>query len=92
MISTAGPISMNPRKETGPAKGTLILSLPASSELSGVNKESAQNAAVPTRVRKTRLTCAAVSSLALAIKSGGGLRRPRVTVDPPPGRLPLSLA
>ena len=26
-------------------------------------------------------TCAAVSSLALAIKSGGGLRRPRVTID-----------
>jgi hypothetical protein len=52
---------------------TLILSLPASSGLSGVNKESRQNAAVPIRVRKTRLTCAAVASLASAIKSGGGL-------------------
>jgi hypothetical protein len=63
-------------KETGPARGTFSFSPPIRSALSGVNKDRTQNITVPTNVRRIRLTCAAVSSLALTMASAGSLQRP----------------
>jgi hypothetical protein len=45
--------------------------------MSGLSKDRRQNAAVPRNVSPTRVTCAAVSSLALPMRSGESLRRPR---------------
>ena len=60
---------MKPKNDTGPAPGTFSFSLPPRRALSGLSKESKQNATVPANVSPMRLTCAAVSSLALAIRS-----------------------
>src|SRR5262249_3640802 len=68
---------MNPENDTGPANGTFILSLPPRRALSGLSKDRRQNAAVPRNVSPMRVTCAAVSSLALLMRSGESLRRPR---------------
>src|SRR5262245_63609458 len=68
---------MNPKNDTGPANGTLIFSLPPRRALSGLSSDRRQNAAVPRNVSPTRVTCVAVSSLALLMRSGESLRRPR---------------
>src|SRR5260370_40922771 len=73
----AGLSRMNPKNDTGPANGTIILSLPPRRALSGLSKDRRQNAAVPRNVSPTRVTCVAVSSLALLMRSGESLRRPR---------------
>jgi hypothetical protein len=65
---------MNPMKDTGPANGTLILSLPPSKALSGLNKDKAQNPVVPRNNSPMRTTCAEVLSLASLIRSGESLR------------------
>src|SRR5262249_37258352 len=87
MTRTAGPSSMNPKYDTGPANGTLIFSPPPRSALSGVSKDRSRNAAVPRNVSPMRVTCAAVSSIDLLTRSAEGLRRPRrlrpVTGDEP---------
>src|SRR5262245_20013095 len=67
---------MNPKNDTGPASGTFIFSLPPRRALSGLSKDRRQNAAVPRNVSPTRVTCVAVSSLALPMRSGESLRRP----------------
>src|SRR5262249_54783693 len=68
---------MNPKNDTGPASGTFIFSLPPRSALSGLSKDRRQNAVVPRNVSPRRVTCVAVSSLALVMRSGESLRRPR---------------
>src|SRR5262249_54471625 len=76
-IRTAGPSSMNPKNDTGPARGTLIFSAPPRRALSGLSRDGRQNAVVPRNVSPIRVTCAAFSSLALPMRSGEGLRSPR---------------
>jgi hypothetical protein len=57
---------MKPKNDTGPANnGTFILSLPFRRALSGLRSDRRQNAAVPTNVNPMRVTCVAVSPLAL---------------------------
>src|SRR5262245_58590870 len=68
---------MNPKNVTGPASGTDTFSLPPRRAVSGVSKDNRQKAAVPRNVSPTRVTCVAVSSLALLMRSGESLRRPR---------------
>src|SRR5262249_31846510 len=68
---------MNQTNDTGPANGTFIFSLPPRRALSGLNKDRRQNAAVPRNVSPMRVTCVAVSSLALLMRSGESLRRLR---------------
>src|SRR6476620_11050226 len=68
---------MKPKNDTGPANGTLIFSLPPKRALSGLSRDSRQNALVPRNVSPMRVTCVAVSSLALPMKSDESLRRPR---------------
>jgi hypothetical protein len=53
---------MKPKNDTGPANGTLILSLPPSRALSGLSRDSRQNAVVPRNVSPMRVTWVAVSS------------------------------
>src|SRR5262252_1940875 len=67
---------MNQKNDTGPASGTFILSPPPRRWLTGLSRERRQNAVVPRNVSPTRVTCAAVSSLALLLSSGESLRRP----------------
>jgi hypothetical protein len=67
---------MNPKNDTGPAKGTFILSLPPKRALSGLSKDRRQKAVVPRNVSPMRVTCVAVSSLALLMRSGESLQRP----------------
>ena len=60
-ISTAGPSSMKPKNDTGPANGTLILSLPPSRALSGLSRDSRQNAGVTFLGSEAVTKCAPLS-------------------------------
>src|SRR5262245_61063831 len=88
---------MNPKNDTGPANGTFIFSLPPRRALSGLSKDRKQNAAVPRNVSPMRVTCMAVSSRALPMRSGESLRRPsrrlveRGLIDGSPTILPMAV-